>query len=142
MRRLAAVTITALLSATTLAAGSTAAQASSVHLLGGLHLKRVDTMTHQTHYAYLVCTATSKHGEPRIHGLGGVKDATAACRELAAVHGDLDALAVHPTWLSPALEAPVEVRAAGTWEGVKVAWTHRYTNSGWLAKRTGDVFEF
>ena len=52
------------------------------------------------------------------------------------------ALSVHPAWLPPTLEAPVEVRATGTWEGAKVAWTHRYTNSGWLAKRTGDLFAF
>jgi hypothetical protein len=143
MRRLAAVTVTALLSAAALTAGPDAAQASSVRLLGSLHLKRVDTLNGQTHVTYLVCTSTTKHGAaPVIHGLGGLKDATSACRELATVHGKLDALAVHPAWLPPALEAPVEVRAAGTWEGAKVAWIHRYTNSGWLAKRTGDVFVF
>ena len=150
MRRLAAVTVTALLSAAALAAGADAAQASdaghapSFRLLGTLHLKRVDTLHGQSHAAYLVCTSTAgKHGAaPVIHGVGGLKDATSACEELAAVHGNLDTLSVHPAWLPPALEAPVEVRAAGTWEGVKVAWTHRYTNSGWLAKRTGDVFVF
>jgi hypothetical protein len=143
MRRLAAVTVTALLSAAALASGSGAAQASSVHLLGSLHLKRVDTLSGQTHVTYLVCTSTTKHGSaPVIHGFGGLKDATSACEELAAAHGKLDTLSVHPAWLPPALEAPVEVRAAGTWEGAKVAWTHRYSNGGWLAKRTGDVFAF
>jgi len=156
MRRLTAVTVTALLSAAALAAGADAAQASDagrasgprhvsgVRLLGALHLKRVDTLHGQTHVTYLVCTSTAgRHGAaPVIHGLGGLKDATSACEELAAVHGDLDVLSVHPAWLPPALEAPVEVRAAGTWEGVKVAWTHRYSNDGWLAKRTGDVFAF
>ena len=146
MRRLAAATVTALLSAAALTAGAGASQAAtdaSVHLLGGLHLKRVDTTSGQTHVTYLLCTSTSVHGTaPVIHGLGGVKDATSACEELAAVHGNLDALAVHPTWLAPALEAPVEVTAAGTWEGAKVAWNHKYTNGGWLAKATGDVFEF
>ena len=143
MRRLAAVTVTAFLSAAALSAGSTASQASSMRLLGGLHLKRVDTVSGQTHITYLVCTSTSKHGAaPVIHGFGRLKDATSACEELAAVHGDFDALSVHPTWLPPALEAPVEVKVAGTWEGIRVAWHHRYANSGWLAKKTGDVFEF
>lgn len=155
MRRLAAITLTALLSAGALAVGSTAAQASdagrglhtgqasSVHLLGGLHLKRVETMNGHTDIAYLLCTSTSKHGAtPVIHGVGGLKDATSACRELAAVHGNLAALSVHPAWLAPTLEAPVEVKAAGTWEGAKVAWSHRYANSGLLAKQTGDVFAF
>ena len=151
MRRFAAVTVTALLSAATLTAGSAAAQASSatssrgfrVHTLGGLRLKRVDTMSGQTHVAYLVCTSTSKHGaEPVIRGFGGLQDATSACEELAAVHGDLDALSVHPAWLPPMVEAPVQVRADGTWEGAKVSWSHQYANGGWLAKKTGDVFAF
>jgi hypothetical protein len=151
MRRFAAVTVTALLSATALTAGAAGAQASadtpphsfSVHLLGGLHLKRVDAMNGQTHVAYLLCTSTSTDGAaPVIHGVGGLKDATSACEELAAVNGNLDALAVHPTWLAPALQAPVDVRAAGTWEGTKVAWSHEYTNGGYLARATGDVFAF
>ena len=67
MRRLAAVTVTALLSAAALTAGADAARASGagqadptrlVHLLGSLHLKRVDTLSGQTHTAYLVCTST------------------------------------------------------------------------------------
>ena len=151
MRRLAAVTATALLSAAALTAGTAGAQAASdhsphafrVHVLGGLHLKRVDTMSGQTHVAYLLCTSTAKRGAaPVIHGVGALKDATSACEELAAVNGRLDALSVHPTWLPPAIVAPVEVRAAGTWEGAKVAWSHKYTNGGWLAKATGDVFGF
>lgn len=143
MRRFAALTVTALLSAAALTTGSDAAQASSIRVLGGLHLKRVDTLNGQTRVTYLLCTSTAKHGRgPVIHGVGGLKDATSACEELAAVHGNLEAMSVHPAWLAPALEAPVEVRAAGMWEGTKVTWTHRYTNGGWLAKRTGDVFVF
>lgn len=115
----------------------------SFHLLGGLHLKRVDTMNGNTQTTYLLCTSTaSGNAAPVIHGLGGLKDATSACEELAAVHGDLDALAVHPSWLPPSIVAPVDVQVAGTWEGAKVAWSHEYPNSGWLAKATGDVFEF
>ena len=148
MRRFAAVTVTALLSAAALTtgAGAEAAQASdgfTVHVLGGLHLKRVDATSGQTQVTYLLCTSTSSgDAEPVIHGLGGLKDATSACEELAAVHGNLDALSVHPTWLAPAVVAPVEARAAGTWEGAKVVWDHKYTNGGWLAKATGDVFAF
>ena len=142
MRRLAAVTVTALLSAA-LSAGSADARASEVHLLGGLHLKRVDVRTGQADTTYLLCTSTSKPGaEPVIHGFGDLRDATSACEELAAVHGRFDQLAVHPQWMAPSLEAPVEVRAAGTWEGVRVSWSHRYSNGGWLAKATGDVFAF
>jgi len=148
MRRFAAVTVTALLSAAGLTAGAGAAQASdgfTVHLLGGLHLKRVDATSGQTQVTYLLCTSTSTSSggaAPVVHGLGGLKDATSACEELAAVHGNLDALSVHPTWLAPAVVAPVEVRAAGTWEGARVAWGHKYTNGGWLARATGDVFAF
>ncbi|MEY9935550.1 hypothetical protein ABH926_010232 [Catenulispora sp. GP43] len=151
MRRLAAVTATAFLSAAALSAGAATAQAANahatprftVHVLGSVHLKRVDRMNGRTRTAYLLCTSTSTHGSaPVIHGLGGLKDATSACEELAAVHGRLDTLAVHPAWMAPALEAPVEVQAAGTWEGRKVAWTHRFPNGGWVTKATGDVFAF
>lgn len=146
MRRFAAVTVTALLSAAGLTAGAGAAQASdgfTVHLLGGLHLKRVDATSGQTQVTYLLCTSTTTEGAaPVIHGLGGLKDATSACEQLAVVHGNFDALSVHPTWLAPAVVAPVEVRAAGTWEGARVAWSHKYTNGGWLARATGDVFAF
>ena len=163
--------VTALLSAAALGAGAAAAQASTFvvsddpvsfgpitsaelptggspgaftfHMLGGLHLKRVDTTTGQTHVGYLLCTSTASGGAaPVIHGVGAVVDATSACEQLAAVHGDLDALSVHPTWLPPAIVAPVDVKVAGTWEGAKVAWNHEYQNSGWLAKTTGDVFVF
>jgi hypothetical protein len=152
MRRLAAVTAAALLSGVGLSAGEASARAHStahnpfrltVRLMGGLHLKRVDAKTGDTHVTYLFCTATtSGSGPTTIHGLGGLKDSTSACEELAAVNGDLDALSVHPTWLPPAIVAPVDVVAHGTWEGAKVAWSHEYTNSGWLARATGDVFAF
>ncbi|WP_194898201.1 SSI family serine proteinase inhibitor [Catenulispora pinisilvae] len=115
----------------------------AIHLLGGLHLKRVDTTTGQTHTGYLLCTSTtSGTAAPVIHGVGGVKDATSACTELAAVNGDFDALAVHPTWMAPSFMAPVAVQAAGTWEGAKVAWSHQYSNSGVLVRTSGDVFVF
>jgi hypothetical protein len=163
--------VTALLSAAALGAGAAAAQASAYvvsndpissgpistaevstagspggftfHMLGGLHLKRVETTTGETHVGYLLCTSTASGGAaPVIHGAGGVKDATSACEELAAAHGNLDALSVHPTWLPPAIVAPVDVKVAGTWEGAKVAWSHEYQNGGWLTKATGDVFVF
>ncbi|MBS2538224.1 hypothetical protein KGQ20_36280 [Catenulispora sp. NF23] len=115
----------------------------AIHLLGGLHLKRVDTTTGQTHTGYLLCTSTtSGSAAPVIHGVGGVKDPTSACAELAEVNGDFDALAVHPTWMAPSFVAPVAVQAAGTWEGAKVAWSHQYSNSGVLVRTTGDVFAF
>jgi hypothetical protein len=155
MRRLAAVTATAFLSVAALSAGAASAQATTahrtahaaprftVHVLGAVHLKRVDSPHGRTHTAYLLCTTTTTHGAtPVIHGAGGLKDATSACQELAAVHGRLDELAVHPAWMAPALEAPVEVQAAGTWEGRKVAWSHRFSNGGWATKATGDVFAF
>jgi hypothetical protein len=161
MRRLAATTVTALVSAAALTTGAAGAQAStsrasaagaasagglrgfSIHMLGGLHLKRVDTANGETHVGYLLCTSTTSRGAaPVIHGLGDVKDATSACEELAAANGNLDALSVHPGWLPPAIVAPVDVKAAGRWKGAKVAWSHEYPNGGWLAKATGDVFVF
>lgn len=151
MRRLAAATVTSLLSAAVLTTGAATAQASatgawagfSAHVLGGFHLKRVDTTTGQTHVGYLLCTTSRSAGAaPVIHGVGAVKDATSACEELAQVKGDFAALAVHPTWMPPMLEAPVAVKAAGSWEGRKVAWSHEYPNGGALAKATGDVFVF
>lgn len=157
MRRLAAATVTVLLSAAALAAGTASAQASAstrasmsgdrhgftVRVLGGLHLKRVDTKSGEDHVTYLLCTSTQTEGAaPVIHGLGGLKDSTSACEELAKVDGDFDRLLVHPTWLPPMVVAPVDVRAAGTWQGRKVAWSHEYQNGGALAKVTGDVFGF
>lgn len=163
MRRFTAATVTtatvtaatALLATAALIAGAAPAQARTAHtpaggrhgfsvrLLGGLHLKRVDTKTGQTHTTYLLCTST-RHGTaaPVIHGAGGLKDATSACEEVAGVKGRFAALSVHPTWLAPMLVAPVDVKVAGTWEGVKVAWNHEYPNGGALAKATGDLFEF
>ena len=151
MRRLAAATVTTLLSAAALSTGTGVAQASatgdwagfSAHVLGGFHLKRVDTATGQRHVGYLLCTTTRAAGAaPVIHGVGGVKDATSACEQLARVDGDFDALSVHPTWLPPMLVAPVDVKVAGTWRGRKVAWNHEYPNRGALSKATGDVFAF
>jgi hypothetical protein len=168
MRRFAAATTTAFLSAAAFSAGAAATaqaatpgptvhaavihastihasriHASTIRLLGSLRLRRVDTMTGQNQVTLLLCTATTTDDNPPvIRGLGGIKHPTAACAELAAVHGDFDKLAVHPAWMAPALEAPVEVRASGTWEGSRVQWSHRYANSGWLTKTTGEVFEF
>jgi hypothetical protein len=169
MRRFSAVTTTVLLSGAMLTAGATTAQASThddhdahaahawhtwhawrahnhsrfgVHVLGALHLKSVNT-TGDTHTGYLLCTVTTAGSGPAtIHGTGPLKNPTSACEELAAVHGDLSKLAVHPNWMPPAIVSPVNVKAHGTWEGTKVAWSHVYTNDGWLTKATGDVFAF
>lgn len=147
-RRAAATLCTALLTGTVLATGAVAARAEAppsfaVQVLGGFTLKRVETTSGKTSVALLVCTSAARGGKPaKIHGAGNLKDATAACEELNAVHGDFAALDVHPTWLVPALAAPVHVEAHGTWQKVKVAYSHDFQNDGELAKQTGDVFTF
>lgn len=153
MRRLAAVAGTVLLSGATLAGGAGAARAAapptslpggfSFHVLGGFHLKRLATTDGKAGTALLFCSSVAVGSGPeQIHGVGDVKDPTAACEELAAVNGAFDTLNVHPTWMAPALMAPVHVEAHGTWQGTKVDWAHDFTNDGWLAKKTGDVFAF
>jgi hypothetical protein len=147
-RRLGAATAGVLLSGTALTAGTATAQAAgpgefSLQLLGGFRLTRVDTTTGTTNNGVLLCTTSSLRGEPvSIRGMGGLKDPTAACRELVAVNGDFTRLAVHPTWLPPALFAPVKVEAHGTWNGTQVDYSREFTNSGWLVRQTGDVFVF
>lgn len=148
MRRLAAITATAFLSTAAIGinmpcAGAATTHTSTIRILGALHLRRVDTTTGQNQVTLLLCTATTTDDNPPvIHGLGALKNPSAACAELEAVQGDFDKLAVHPAWMAPALEAPVQVRACGVWEGAKVDWSHRYSNSGWLTKTTGEVFVF
>ena len=164
MHRISAVSATALLSGAALTAGAGAAQASvpahhapahhatsrpapsrhaQAHLVGLMVLKRVDASSHRQHTGELLCSVSTAHDGPTtIKGYGDLKDPTTACVELTAVNGEFDRLRVHPTWLSPAIVAPVKVEARGTWKGTKVAWSHEYSNSGQLAKTTGDVFEF
>ena len=147
-RRLGAAAGCVLLSGATLTAGTATAQAAnpgrfSPQMLGGFHLTRVDTTAGTTAATVLLCMSGSLGDEPvSIRGVGGLKNPTAACQELAAVEGDFTRLAVHPTWLPPTLPAPVDVEAHGTWNGVQIDYSHEFTNGGWLVRQTGDVFVF
>ncbi|GAA2062458.1 hypothetical protein GCM10009839_87030 [Catenulispora yoronensis] len=148
MRRLAAAACPVLLSGAVLASGAAGARASvpapgsvSFHVLGGFHLKRVETKDGKTSTALLLCSSnTFGNGAATIHGVGNMKDPTAACEQLNAVNGDLTKLNVHPAWMAPALVAQVHVEAHGTWKGVKIEYAHDFHNGGALAKQTGDVF--
>jgi hypothetical protein len=62
-----------------------------------------------------------------------------ACAELAAVDGDIAALApkdVH----CPMVYAPVTARAHGEWNGRPVEYTQTFSNGCVMAARTGSVF--
>ncbi|GAA1972651.1 SSI family serine proteinase inhibitor [Catenulispora subtropica] len=143
VRRAGAAAAAALLSGAVAAAGAPSAAAASFHVIGGFHLKRVQSIDGRTETALLLCESSSFGARPgRIHGFGNLKDPTAACAELAAAHGDFAALDVHPTWLAPMLMAPVHVEAHGTWKGAEVHYAHDFPNNGALAKQSGDVFAF
>ena len=150
MRRIAAITVTALLSGIALTAGAATAQAStwgSPHRAGhevfaSLRLWRVDLRTKAVHTAWLSCFAHRTGDALRVQGIGEVKDATAACRELVAVNGDFRALDVHPTWMTPDISASVYAGERGWWNGRKVDHYAVYRNRPELTKSTGAVFDF
>ena len=147
MRRIVAATGTFLLAGTAaaiLSAGTASAATTPAMpiLLGSLQLTKTDSAGVTT-TADLTCVrGRDVHGQTYTAGTGTVTDPTAACLELADVDGDLDALDVHPTWLTSALYAPVSVTATGSWNGAAVDWSASYGNGSVLAKFTGDVFGF
>jgi hypothetical protein len=94
--------------------------------------------------AVLICeTVRAATGPDTVSGFGNVTDPTAACRELVAVDGDFARLLVHPTWMVPALEAPVSVTVSGAWTSRgQVSYQRTFRNTGELGRSLGDVFAF
>lgn len=146
-------TLTALATVLTLGATATAAAAAGkgpgpftrptkAAVTGYLQLQRSDASGASE--ALLFC-GTVQHGAgpTEIVGYGTVDNPAAACRELAAVDGDFSRLTVHPTWMVPAIVAPVTVTATGAWNAHGHATFKRtYRNGGEAAKNCGDVCGF
>jgi len=67
--------------------------------------------------------------------------AAAACADLAAAGGDLDALPgdPHPC---PLVYDPVTATATGRWDGHPVTWRRTFPNACHLEAGTGPVFAF
>ncbi|MGS2616676.1 SSI family serine proteinase inhibitor [Micromonospora sp. LZ34] len=87
------------------------------------------------------------HGEPRATALrcepaGGTHpEATAACRAVAAVDGDLTAMTPEPGPCT--LEyAPVTARAFGFWQDRPVSWAKTFGNRCALLRETRSLFAF
>jgi len=163
MRRLARATATglAILSApATLAALAAPASAADTHraaahasqaprrvagtvtVVGYLRLQKAAAKGAGTQ-AFLFCESVeAASGPATVAGFGNVTDPSAACRELGAVGGDVTRMLVHPTWMVPALEAPVTVTVSGTWTARQVSYQHTYRNTGELSRNLGDVVGF
>ncbi|MFB7917273.1 SSI family serine proteinase inhibitor [Streptomyces sp. NPDC056061] len=67
--------------------------------------------------------------------------AAAACADLSAADGDLDALPGDPHLCTKEF-APVTAAATGTWRGRPVAWHRTFPNACEMDARTGPVFRF
>jgi len=106
--------------------------------LGEFRLTRTE-VTGEVHSAFLQCAIDWAHG---VRGYGNLKNPTAACQELAAVGGDINALNVHPTWMVPEIYAPVRAEAFGRWRERDVTFSQEFPNGGHLTRKTGDVFDF
>ncbi|SBT41128.1 SSI family serine proteinase inhibitor [Micromonospora auratinigra] len=95
----------------------------------------------------LLLTVDDGVGAPRATVLtcgpaGGLHpDPTTACRLVARVDGDLDALSVDP---SPCIEvyAPLTVRAVGFWQDRPVAYARSFDNRCLLRHGTAALFDF
>lgn len=72
---------------------------------------------------------------------GSHPDPATACKQLAQVNGDFDALNVDP---GPCILIwdPVTVTAKGHWRGNAVAYQKTFPNSCVLSRTTGAVFAF
>lgn len=111
-------------------------------VVGTLLLQRTNSAGAATR-AVLICeTVEGAAGPATAAGYGNVTDAGAACRELLAVDGDFTKLLVHPTWMVPALEAPVTVAVSGTWNSRQATYQRTFRNTGELGRNLGDVFAF
>ncbi|MFE9429242.1 SSI family serine proteinase inhibitor [Kitasatospora sp. NPDC006697] len=142
----ASTTIAAALATLTLATGAAQAAPARVTtpvLLGSLQLAKTDDTTGVTTTASLNCVrGINVYGQVYVSGNGTVTNADAACQELNAVGGDFTKLAVHPTWMPLAGDAPVSVTATGNWGNTAVNYSQTFQNASYLAKTTGDVFQF
>ncbi|GAA2642900.1 SSI family serine proteinase inhibitor [Streptomyces lunalinharesii] len=65
----------------------------------------------------------------------------AACAELAAVHGDPEALRGDPHVCTREYD-PVTVTASGSWRGAPVEWRREYPNACTMDAATGPLFRF
>ncbi|RKN37816.1 SSI family serine proteinase inhibitor [Micromonospora endolithica] len=72
---------------------------------------------------------------------GGHPHAAAACGDVAAVDGDLAALAVDPG-LCTLEYAPVTVRAVGLWRDHPLSYVETFDNRCQLLRETGTLFAF
>ncbi|MER6498054.1 SSI family serine proteinase inhibitor [Streptomyces sp. NPDC001455] len=67
--------------------------------------------------------------------------AVAACADLAAADGDLDALPGDPHLCTKESD-PVTVEATGIWDGRRVSWRRTFPNPCEMDVATGPVFRF
>ncbi|WAZ24867.1 subtilase-type protease inhibitor [Streptomyces cinnabarinus] len=93
-----------------------------------LTLTTGDEQSSDTRGTLLMCDPPQGHGR-----------AAEACRDLAAVHGDIDALGPEDT-VCPMIYAPVTARASGQWNGRPVEYARTFGNSCEMAAWTGAVF--
>ncbi|MFI9628008.1 SSI family serine proteinase inhibitor [Streptomyces sp. NPDC052042] len=65
----------------------------------------------------------------------------AACADIAAAGGDLDALPGDPHLCTKEFD-PVTAEATGIWDGRRVSWRRTFSNACELDVATGPVFRF
>ncbi|MPZ81996.1 MAG: serine protease [Actinophytocola sp.] len=74
---------------------------------------------------------------------GSHPNAKPACDEVSVAGGDFDELPGTPQLTACTMEyRPVVASVRGRWEGMRVRWTHEYSNSCTLRVDTGVVFAF
>lgn len=72
---------------------------------------------------------------------GTDRNAVAACADLRATDGDIDAVRT-TGHVCPMIYEPVTAQARGTWQGRRVDFTATYPNECQLRTRTGAIFQF
>jgi hypothetical protein len=91
---------------------------------------RGDTAVDPVREALLRCSPKAAGTHPQ---------AARACRELAAVKGDINAIHVKET-PCPMIYKPLTALAYGMWNGHRVAYAHDFANDCVLGASTGSLF--
>lgn len=71
----------------------------------------------------------------------GHAHAKEACAQLAAAHGDINAIPVDTGAICNTLYAPVVASARGVWDGRRVEYRKEFSNACVMKAHTGAVFE-
>ncbi|MER5472410.1 SSI family serine proteinase inhibitor [Streptomyces sp. NPDC002685] len=134
-KTLPAVRVGLLVSVALLTAGAPPAARAAPHEARSgnwlrLGVTRGDARSGDTRGVLLLCDPPQGHAH-----------AVKACEELGAAGGDIDRIPPRLGAVCPMIYAPVAASAYGEWDGHRVDYTHRFSNTCVLGAETGAVFD-